>query len=84
MINPNAIHKGKDLGVIIEIEPENMPLRQIKIKTDSGHILTGLLNKVHSYPNTLTVGQRVGYTIQYSIMNEAYRLESVIKKRGVK
>jgi hypothetical protein len=84
MINPNKEYKAKELATILEIEPEGVPLREVKIKTDSGEIYSGSLDRVHSQPNSLKVGQRVQFLVQYSILLEEYRLSTLIKKRSPK
>lgn len=82
MINPNKNYKQTELATIIEIDPSNISLRGIKVKTDSGRILEGILSRVHTYPNSLKVGQQVGYFVQYSILLGEWRLAAVIKKRS--
>jgi len=79
MINPNKLYKAKELATIEKIELQPFP--EVHIKTDSGQTFSGWLTRVHTHWKSLKAGDRVEFSVQYSIMAEQYKVATLIKKR---
>ncbi len=81
MINPNTVYKVKPVGIITSIDPVDSYIPYLKVTMPDGCTIEGSLKRCHSQWERLKVGDRVSVNVQYSIMAEAYRIESVIRKR---
>lgn len=81
MINPNKSYKSKETAVIIKIDSLDAYIPYVTIKTESGYILEGNLQRVYSNPQLLKIGDQVRFTGQFSIVADKFMINKLIKIR---
>jgi hypothetical protein len=81
MINPNRSYKSKCDAVIVKVDPTTAYIPYVTVQTADGTQYEGSLRRCHSRWKSLKEGDRVGFTVQFSIMAQKYMIDRVIVRR---
>lgn len=77
MINPNRIYTVKELGTVTKIDDLNSPIPYIFVKTKTGDEYEGSIRRAYTKPETLRVGDRVKFGVQWSIVADKPMIRSL-------
>lgn len=84
MINPNRSYKQKNTATVIKLDAAGTYIPYITVQTADGMRYEGSLKDSHSQWNKIKVGDKVGFSLKWSICADKPMISQVTRKRKSK